>query len=103
MNKRIIQVEVDHMDLSGFTGKELIEQIQNLESTYEKHGGVFFEEQTKHHNYSEDDYTYIAVMINREETEDECNNRITAENAIKERNLSYKRKQLEQLKAELGE
>jgi len=100
--KKEIHVEVDTIDLSGSTGKEVIELIQNLESTYENYGGVFFVEQTKNYNYSEDEYKYIAVYISRQETDEEYNKRILAEKEIKDRQLAYKREQYEKLKAELG-
>ena len=103
MTKKQIQVEVDTIDLNCCTGKDIIEAVQELESTYERYGGVFFVESRRNYSYSEDGYTHIAVMIKREETDQEYNTRITSENAVKERQLAYKRKQLEQLKSELGE
>jgi len=103
MTKKEIHVEVDTLDLSGSTGKEIIELIQNLESTYEKHGGVFFREFTRNYSYSEDEYKYIAVMVSREETDAEYDKRIACENSVKARQLQVKREQFERLKAELGE
>ncbi len=103
MTKKEIHVEVDTIDLSGSTGKEIIELIQNLESTYEKYGGVFFKEFARNYTYSEDEYKYIAVMISREETDTEYDKRIDCENSVKARQLQAKREQFERLKAELGE
>lgn len=102
MTKKEIYVEVDKINLDGCTGKEIIALIQDLESTYEKHGGVFFSENTRTHPYDDNEYKYIAVMISREETDEEYNRRIEHEKINKERQLKYKREQFEKLKAELG-
>lgn len=97
MTKKEIRVEVDTIDLSGSTGKEIIALIQDLESTYEKQGGVFFVEQSRNYNYGDDEYKYIAVYISRQETDEEYNKRILEAKEIKDRQLAYKRDQYEKL------
>lgn len=99
MTKKKIEIEVDTISLSDCTGKDIIEQIQNLESTYEKHGGVFFQERTKYYDYSEDSYDYMAVCIKREETDQEYQSRLTTEKQVEQQRLEHKRVEYEKLKA----
>lgn len=91
MNKLVVTQEVDSIkyQLEGLTMKELVEYFAEKAERYGEEAFLAI-------TYDFDDVMLITINVKREETDQEYEYRMAAEDRAKE----YRRKQFEQLKKE---
>lgn len=107
MTKKTIDVLCEYEKLSyELSGPidEVIKMLQDIRDRKQVKGSILIlEYETEYGNYGDSDRQVVNLYERRLETDEEYAKRLFSEGAEKENQLAQKRKQLEQLKKELGE